>query len=100
MAKNNKTVIIIVSLFILILLIYVAVVYNKFGGVGINTTENKKMNDTELALGYTKDMFNSLTIEEKTLKVEKLQFSTCFQISDFCSNETYNQLKGCQYCNK
>jgi hypothetical protein len=53
---------------------------------------------TSIVNNIMKDRFDTMTDERKEEYVEKMYFSTCGQIEDFCASANYTHLQGCEYC--
>lgn len=52
----------------------------------------------QIAIDYFNNKFDIMSEDRKIEYVDKMYFSTCGQIEDFCLNESYSTLKGCEYC--
>lgn len=62
----------------------------------LNETDKDVIN--QFARDYIKDKFDSMTEERKIEYVDKMYFSTCYEVSDFCASGNYSELQGCSYC--
>lgn len=62
----------------------------------ITNATGEERND--IARNYIKDKFDLMNEERKIEYVDKMYFSTCYEISDFCESGNYSDLNGCEYC--
>ena len=49
---------------------------------------------------YIKNNFEDMTVDKQVDYVDKLYFSSCYEVETICSDEQYADLEGCVYCNR
>lgn len=62
----------------------------------LNTSDKEATN--QVFKDYVKDKFDAMDVDRQIEYVDNMYFSTCYEINDFCLNESYSELQGCEYC--